>query len=198
MDVDAQGPRDNAGPGPLAMAAIGGELRPAEAPRNDAVTQCRPLTSLVESGTQMEGRLYTFGERDLLVCLGYMSNLVSQETVAICSRVSHQSAFFYVRQALREGRRPGVRLPRRDRLTCRSIIAAVVNVPGGGGGGCTLASLVRWGRKLTNRQTDLDTCLVAAESIPPGRRLPAMAVRHSLARVGFQHIHLPQRARHEA
>ncbi|KAG0717864.1 hypothetical protein GWK47_053593 [Chionoecetes opilio] len=111
MDVDAQAPVITQDLAPLVMAAIGGELRPAVAPRHDAATQCRPLTSLVESGTQMEGRLYTFGERDLLVLLRSYEYLVSKETVAIRSRVSHQPAFSDVRQALLEGRRPGVRLP---------------------------------------------------------------------------------------
>ncbi|KAG0719472.1 hypothetical protein GWK47_007271 [Chionoecetes opilio] len=93
------------------MAAIGGELQPALAPRHDPATQCRPLSSLVESGTQMEGRLYIFGERDLFLLLRSYEYLVGQETVAIRSRVSHQPAFSYVRQALRESRRRGVQLP---------------------------------------------------------------------------------------
>ncbi|KAG0696403.1 hypothetical protein GWK47_026550 [Chionoecetes opilio] len=93
------------------MAAVGGELQLAVAPRHAAASQCRPLTSLVECGTQMEGRLYTYGEKALLLLLVSFEFLVSQETVAVRSRVSHQPALSYVRQALREGRRPGVRLP---------------------------------------------------------------------------------------
>ncbi|KAG0694168.1 hypothetical protein GWK47_027289 [Chionoecetes opilio] len=111
MDVDAQAPVITQDPAPLAMAAIGRELRPAVAPRHDAATQCRPFTSLVESGTQMEGRLYTYGERDLPVLLRSYECLVSQETVAIRSRVSHQPAFSYVRQALREDRSQGRAAP---------------------------------------------------------------------------------------
>ncbi|KAG0713195.1 hypothetical protein GWK47_016748 [Chionoecetes opilio] len=98
-------------PAPLEMAAIGGELQPAVAPRHDAATQCRPLTSLVESGTQVEGRLYTFEKRDLFLLPRIYEFLVSQESVAIQSRISHQPAFSYVRQALREGHRPGMQLP---------------------------------------------------------------------------------------
>ncbi|KAG0727327.1 hypothetical protein GWK47_004020 [Chionoecetes opilio] len=111
MDVDAQAPVMTQDPAPLDMAAIGGELQPAVAPRHDAATQCRPLTSLVESGTQMEGRLYTFGKRDLLLFFRSYEYLVSQETVAVRSHISHRPAFSYVRQALREGRRPGMQLP---------------------------------------------------------------------------------------
>ncbi|KAG0728870.1 hypothetical protein GWK47_031572 [Chionoecetes opilio] len=40
-------------------------------------------------------------------CVG----ITGQETVAIQSRISHQPAFSYVRQALREGCRPGMQLP---------------------------------------------------------------------------------------
>ncbi|KAG0716553.1 hypothetical protein GWK47_009422 [Chionoecetes opilio] len=111
MDVDAQAPLMTQDPAPLAMAAIGGELQPAVAPRHDAATQCRPLTSLVESGTQMEGQLYTLGKRDLFLLLRSYEFLVSQEAVAVQSRIPHQPAFSYVRQALREGRRPGMQLP---------------------------------------------------------------------------------------
>ncbi|KAG0722822.1 hypothetical protein GWK47_043837 [Chionoecetes opilio] len=111
MDVDAQAPVMTQVPAPLEMAAVGGELQPAVAPRHAAASQCRPLTSLVECGTQMEGRLYTYGEKALLLLLVSFEFLVSQETVAVRSRVSHQPALSYVRQALREGRRPGVRLP---------------------------------------------------------------------------------------
>ncbi|KAG0723796.1 hypothetical protein GWK47_005406 [Chionoecetes opilio] len=111
MDVDAQAPVMTQVPAPLEMAAVGGELQLAVAPRHAAASQCRPLTSLVESGTQMEGQLYTYGETDLLVLLVSFEFLVSQETVAVRSRVSHEPALSYVRQALREGRRPGVRLP---------------------------------------------------------------------------------------
>ncbi|KAG0712918.1 hypothetical protein GWK47_017365 [Chionoecetes opilio] len=80
MDVDAQAPVMTQVPAPLEMAAIGGKLQLAVAPRHDAATQS-----------------YEF--------------LVSQESVAIQSRVSHQPAFSYVRQALREGRSPGMQLP---------------------------------------------------------------------------------------
>ncbi|KAG0728176.1 hypothetical protein GWK47_033037 [Chionoecetes opilio] len=83
MDVDAQVPVMTQDTAPLEMTVIGGELQPAVAPRHDAATQCRPLTSLVESGTQMTGRLYTFGERDLLLLLRSYEYLVSQEIVAV-------------------------------------------------------------------------------------------------------------------
>ncbi|KAG0715665.1 hypothetical protein GWK47_011448 [Chionoecetes opilio] len=111
MDVDAQPPVMTQVPAPLEMAAVGGGLQLAVAPRHDAATQCRSLTSLVECGTQMEGRPYTFEKRDLFLLLRSYEFLVSQESVAIQSRVSHQPAFSYVRQALREGRRPGMQLP---------------------------------------------------------------------------------------
>ncbi|KAG0727130.1 hypothetical protein GWK47_035258 [Chionoecetes opilio] len=70
-----------------------------------------PLPSLVENGTQMTGRHYTFKVNALLSLLGTYEFLVSQESVAVRSRISHQPAFSYVRQALRAGRAPGVRLP---------------------------------------------------------------------------------------
>ncbi|KAG0702922.1 hypothetical protein GWK47_024982 [Chionoecetes opilio] len=111
VDEDARAPVMTRVPAPLAMAAVGGGLQPAVAPRHAAASQCRPLPSVVESGTQTEERLYTYGETDLLALLGSYEFLVSQEAVAARSRVSHQPALSYVRQALRDGHGPGVRLP---------------------------------------------------------------------------------------
>ncbi|KAG0713275.1 hypothetical protein GWK47_016556 [Chionoecetes opilio] len=120
MDVDAQAPVLPQDPAPFEMAAIGGVLQPAVAPRHDAGTQCSPHPSLVENGTQITGRHYTFKVNALLALLGTYEFLVSQERVAVRSRISHQPAFPYVRQALRAGRGPGVRL-----LTERPIAMSV-------------------------------------------------------------------------
>ncbi|KAG0711488.1 hypothetical protein GWK47_020512 [Chionoecetes opilio] len=60
--------------------------------------------------TQMEGQLYTRGKRDLFLLLRSYEFLVSQEAMAVQSRIPHQPAFSYVKQALREGRRPGMQL----------------------------------------------------------------------------------------
>ncbi|KAG0723563.1 hypothetical protein GWK47_005460 [Chionoecetes opilio] len=126
MDVDAQAPVLPQDPAYLEMAAIGGLCSLLWPPAMTPGTQCSPHPSLVENGKQITGRHYTFKVNDLLALLGTYKFLVSQESVAVRSRISLQPAFSYVRQALRAGRGLACACPLRGRLPCRSSVTTML------------------------------------------------------------------------